>query len=65
MISKDREQSYLFIIYLNSKSDDVMRILKQYGFSKSSLEKFSKTPNENIKSLSKNIKDLENEISST
>ena len=65
VISKDREQSYLFIIYLNSKSDDVMRILKQYGFSKSSLEKFSKTPNENIKSLSKNIKDLENEISST
>ncbi|HOA97362.1 MAG TPA: V-type ATP synthase subunit I [Acetivibrio saccincola] len=64
VVSKDREQSYLLVIYLNSKAEDVMRVLKQYGFSKSSLEKFSGTSNENIKSLSKSIKDLENEISS-
>lgn len=64
IISKDREQSYLLIIFLSSKAEDVMRILKQYGFSKSSLEKYSGTANENIKSLSKSIKELENEISS-
>ncbi|HHX18036.1 MAG TPA: V-type ATP synthase subunit I, partial [Clostridium sp.] len=64
VISKDREQSYLLVVYLNSKEDDVMKVLKQYGFSKSSLEKFSGTANENIQSLSKDIKSIENEISS-
>ncbi|MDQ2085123.1 V-type ATP synthase subunit I [Herbivorax sp. ANBcel31] len=64
VIGEDREQSYLLVIYLNSKEDDVMKILKQYGFSKSAFKEFSGTVEENIINMSKNIKDLESEISS-
>lgn len=62
VINKDREQSYLLFIYLKSEEDNVMAIIKQYGFTDSSLEKFSGTVSENIANLSKNIKNLENNI---
>lgn len=62
VINKDREQSYLLLVYLKSREDDVIDIIKQYGFSNSSLEKFSGTVSENIENISKNIKSLEDKI---
>lgn len=71
VVNSDKDQSYLFLIYLSNLEEDVMRILKQYGFSKVSFKDVEGTANNNINNCNKNIlaidktiKDIEGKISS-
>lgn len=62
VLSRDKEQSYLLIIYLTSKEEDVMNVLKQYGFSKVTFKELSGTVKHNIDQALENIERIEEEI---
>lgn len=62
VIGEDRDQSYLLIIYLSSKEEEVMKVLKQYGFSKVTFKDLNGTVRHNIKEASENIDRIEKQI---
>ncbi|GAE87745.1 v-type ATP synthase subunit I [Acetivibrio straminisolvens JCM 21531] len=62
VLGKDKEQSYLLIVYLTSKEEDTMNVLKQYGFSKVNFKDLSGTAKHNINQASKNIEKIDKDI---
>jgi V/A-type H+-transporting ATPase subunit I len=48
VIGIDREQAYLFIICHKASGEDVLSVLKQYGFSRSAFKDMKGTPESNI-----------------
>jgi len=62
VLGKDKEQSYLLIVYLTSKEEDTMNVLKQYSFSKVTFKELSGTVQHNISQASENIENIDNEI---
>lgn len=69
-LSNDEQQDYILVIYHNSCEENVFKVLKQYAFSKVSLNELRDTVNSNIDSAQKNIiridkeyEEIENKIS--
>lgn len=62
VVGKDKEQSYLLIIYLSSKEEDTANVLKQYGFSKVAFKELSGTVKHNMNQASKTIEKIDKDI---
>lgn len=65
VVNKDRDQSYILVIYYNSREEDVLKILKEYGFSKTSFKELEGTAALNISNASKEIEKIEKTITET
>jgi len=63
VISSDREQSYLLVIYYSACGEEVMSVLKQYGFSRVTFKDMSGTAEYNIVKAEERIKEIEKERS--
>jgi len=58
IINADKEQNYIFLIYVNSLENEVMTLLKQYGFAKVSFNDFHGTAQENINKARQEIEKI-------
>lgn len=61
VVSNDKDQSYLFVMYHKGIEEAVMDVLKQYGFTRVTFKDVNGTALENIERSYKRIKDIEKE----
>ncbi|WP_456049002.1 V-type ATP synthase subunit I [Acetivibrio cellulolyticus] len=55
VLNEDGQQKYILIIYHNSSEESIIKVLKQYGFSKVTFKELSGTVKSNIDLAEKNI----------
>ncbi|HOV26110.1 MAG TPA: V-type ATP synthase subunit I [Pseudobacteroides sp.] len=60
-ISDDGQQNYILVIYHNSCEENVIKVLKQYGFSKVTFKELEGTVKSNIDRAQKNIAKIDKE----
>lgn len=60
VLNQDKDQSYLLVIYYTPSEDNVMQILKQYGFNRVTFKELAGTVEHNIVQAANRIKDIEN-----
>ena len=60
-ISDDGQQDYILVIYHNSCEENVLKVLKQYSFSKVTFKELEGTAKSNIDSAQKNINRIDKE----
>lgn len=61
VISEDGQQEYILVIYHNSCEENVLKVLKQYSFSKVSFKELEGNVKSNIDRARKNIKAIDKE----
>ena len=61
IVSADKDQSYLFIIYHQAFEEEAMKVLKQYGFTRVTFKELRGTIEDNIRQSANHIKNLESE----
>jgi V/A-type H+-transporting ATPase subunit I len=63
ILSKDANQSYLFVIYHRDFEDEVKKVFKQWGFANINFRDLEGTAINNIQRLSREIENIDAEIS--
>ncbi|HHW30841.1 MAG TPA: V-type ATP synthase subunit I [Clostridiaceae bacterium] len=58
LISSDKDQNYLMVLYHISGEEEVLSVLKKYGFSKATFRDITGTAEENINKARKNIEKI-------
>lgn len=60
IVSEDKENTYMMVIYHHIREEEVLQLLKQSGWTKVSFSEYRGTAKENIDRLTAEIKELEN-----
>lgn len=58
VISSDREQSYLFVVYYRDCEEGVLNILKAYGFTRMSFKDLAGTAQDSIRQFTQRIEEI-------
>jgi V/A-type H+-transporting ATPase subunit I len=60
VVSEEKENTYLMVVYHHACEERMLQLLKQAGWTKTGFSEFKGTPRENINSLNKELAELEN-----
>lgn len=64
-INRDREFIYIFVISVKEKNEEIVTILRQYGYTPTMFRGFSGTPAENERAIEHALLDIDHDIEDT